>query len=270
MKRITALLIASVLFQFCSQERVSPPSLQKVQFGFTKASLPGGKMLSSLAPGTSITISIEKATGESVLSFQKIELLQFGDEFISAPVSLVAGDYRVTDFLIVNDSSQILFATPKEGSEFAGLVNNPLPVSFSVVAGQANSITMEVVDASGKTPLQLGYVSFGLSFVYPLTLTVDGIDHGSSTPISADIYVLHESDTVQHFSVVDGFGTFGFTGDPTKNYSVHAIASGYFRSIYPLNYSSIKANNASTLSMVLPPALTINGFVDNLYDTNAF
>jgi hypothetical protein len=124
----------------------------------------------------SVFITIENEDGG--ISFEKeISLLRFNHHFITESISLAAGDYKVTRFLVLNESDETLYATPTAGSALAHLVGHPLPVDFKVAGDEVKSVHMEVVSTEGHEPSDFGYAKFSFSIVDPcdeVTAMVDG------------------------------------------------------------------------------------------------
>ena len=115
-----------------------------------------------------IMVSIEDMTGNSVISDSLIPVYAFGTGFTSENVELQAGDYNLTKFLVINPSGTVIYAAPIEGSPLAYLVNNPLPLNFSIRADQITTVAPEVLLVGDQTPGQFGYASFGMQIIKPL------------------------------------------------------------------------------------------------------
>ena len=79
-----------------------------------------------------IMVSIEDKEGNSVISDSLVPVYAFGTGFTSENVELETGDYNLTKFLVINPTGTVMYASPVEGSPLAYLVNDPLPLSFSI------------------------------------------------------------------------------------------------------------------------------------------
>jgi len=133
----------------------------------------GSKSLSgsSLDDGTMsyhILISVEDTDGNSVISDSLIPVYAFGPGFTSENVEIEAGDYNLTKFLVINPAGEVIYAAPVEGSPLAYLVNDPLPVGFTIFADQVTRVAPEVLLVGDQTPGQFGYASFGMQVIKPL------------------------------------------------------------------------------------------------------
>ena len=112
-----------------------------------------------------VLISIENASGDEVYSLEKVELLNFGGDFITEPIPLKVGDYHLTDFVVVDASNNVLFATPKEGSPLEGSVSDALPVKFNIQKDQVVKLIPEVIFAGTAKPGDFGYSTFSFEIV---------------------------------------------------------------------------------------------------------
>lgn len=115
-----------------------------------------------------IMVSIEDMAGASVISDSLIPVYSFGTGFTSEDVELQAGDYSLTKFLVLNPSGKVIYAAPIEGSPLAYLVNDPLPINFSIRADQVTTVAPEVLLVGDQTPGQFGYANFGMQIIKPL------------------------------------------------------------------------------------------------------
>jgi hypothetical protein len=113
-------------------------------------------------------ISIEDIEGNNVMIDSLIPLYTFGTDFISEKVELKTGEYRLTKFMVINPSGEVVFAAPVEGSPLAYLVNRPLPITFNIFPNQVTRIVPEVLAVGDHTPDQFGYANFGMQIIYPL------------------------------------------------------------------------------------------------------
>ncbi len=113
-------------------------------------------------------ISIEDMEGNIVMSDSLIPLYTFGTDFISEKVELKTGGYKLTKFMVINPSGEVIFAAPVEGAPLAYLVNKPLPLTFNIFPDQVTRIVPEVLAVGDHTPDQFGYANFGIQIIIPL------------------------------------------------------------------------------------------------------
>ena len=115
-----------------------------------------------------IMISVEDKEGNAVFTDKLIPLYTFGTGFVSENIEIEAGELRLTKFMVINTSGEIVYASPLAGSPLAYLINHPLPLTFNINPGQVTRVLPEVLVVGDLTPDKFGYVSFGVSIVKPL------------------------------------------------------------------------------------------------------
>ena len=127
---LLGLLSLSFLLLTCQDEEEETIKAGQIQFQLDQFLDPNssGRIASALPAGSSLLISVNDDSGNPVLTFERIEILTLGTSSVSAPVRLSPGSYTLVDFLVVNESNEVLYATPKAGSTLARLVSRPLPV----------------------------------------------------------------------------------------------------------------------------------------------
>jgi hypothetical protein len=173
-KCLYGFLIPLAIFGIWSCENRNDDSAGKGKAEFSM-NLPedGSKSLSgnSLDDGTNsyhIMISVEDLEGNIILSDYLIPVYAFGTGFTSENVELQTGDYNLIKFLVINPSGEVIYAAPLEGSPLAYLVNDPLPIGFTILADQVTRVRPEVLLVGDQTPGQFGYASFGMQIIKPL------------------------------------------------------------------------------------------------------
>lgn len=115
-----------------------------------------------------LMVSIEDMEGNAVMTDSLIPLYIFGPGYVSENVELKTGQYKLTKFMVINPSGEVVFATPVEGSKLAYLVNDPLPVLFTINAERVTRVIPEVLYVGEHTPGEFGYASFGMQIIKPL------------------------------------------------------------------------------------------------------
>jgi len=124
-----------------------------------------GRVLSTLIPAAALVV-IEDLNGNAIVPQKKLPLYNFGEGYLSESIEINTGEYYLTQFFILDDNDSILYATPKEGSELAQFVDDPLPILFSVKENESTLVTPQVLEVSSTdTPESFGYVGFGFDVV---------------------------------------------------------------------------------------------------------
>lgn len=134
-----------------------------------------------LESATAIVVSIVDSTGTRIYDSKQVALYNFNGDFLSHPLSLQPGSYRLTQFLVINGSGQVLYATPAEGAPLAHLVADPLPVSFNVSKDAVTTVRPEVLSTAAREPQDFGYASFGVHVVEALDFLVAAFVYDSAT-----------------------------------------------------------------------------------------
>ncbi len=107
---------------------------------------------------TLLKMTIENTAGETVFS-DTLSLLRIGTGFQTDAIKLPSGqEYHIVEFLAF-DENTVLYAAPKEGSDKAQFVGDPLPVTFSLGTNQT-LVEVEVLQVEDTDdPSDYGYFS---------------------------------------------------------------------------------------------------------------
>jgi hypothetical protein len=154
----------AVIMIACNKDEVKPTANGSLAFGFTTHSPSGGRM-NQLVPSF-VLITIEDSKGDLVEEDKKLPLYAFGSSYVSEVIKLSAGSYNLLKFMVLDENNKVLYATPLENSSLANLVNDPLPINFSISENNQSQITPQVLQLdSTVTPEKFGYASFGFEIV---------------------------------------------------------------------------------------------------------
>jgi hypothetical protein len=115
-----------------------------------------------------LLISALDVTGNSVLSDKLVPLYTFGTGFVSEKLQIPAGEFKLTKFMIVNLTGEVVYATPMAGSPLGYLTTRPLPLKFNVYPDKVTTIEPEVISVANQAPSQFGYATFGIQIIKPL------------------------------------------------------------------------------------------------------
>ena len=262
MKSIFILLIVCCVVLSCEKEDVSPKS-GKVEFAFSELDAVSGGRIKLTA--SSLIISIAKADGESVYDRKNIALHQFGQEFLSEPIALTAGNYKLTEFIVLDANGAAIYAAPLEGSPLAYLVNDPLTVDFSVTKDQTTKVSPEVIKVEGNSSTDFGYTTFDFNVVETFTFSTGIMAYNSSAEnfeltaarleITANGDLLYDADltaVTNAIRIKDGF----------DNYTLKVTKDGYTAYQQTFSVDSLKDHVAGTpLVIVLLQASLADGLI---------
>lgn len=191
LKKLLFALPFLLLFS-CSQdsdEFQAVPELGQASFTFSKLNRENNNSLSAKSlvglndiDPYAVVFTITNSNNEVIVDNRELLLLSFGTEFITESIGLDVGDYEITSFNIVNAQNEVIYASPLQGSQFAQLVSNPLPIPFSVFSNETTTVIPEVILVlDTDSPEQFGFVSFSFNIIETENLfvsvkeVVDGI-----------------------------------------------------------------------------------------------
>ena len=143
-----------------------------------------------------IKLSLENSEGDSTIN-QILELIKFGDSYITEPIELLTGNYSLTQFHILGSDYTIYYSTPKENSNLAHLVSDALDIDFVVSKDFVSKVVPEVISTSLGNAEDFGYTSFSFQEVTVSTfllsvMTYDSLENNYSL---TDATIVVEDDT---------------------------------------------------------------------------
>jgi hypothetical protein len=157
------ILVNSILLSACSKKEdtitnnppENPPPVLSRSVQWTLDTLPGR----SSGPVTNLfaVVSVENEQQQEILSGKKLAI-SYNGKYKTEELELPAGTLKVTRFILVNEAGVAQFATPKAGSQKAGLITAALPVSFILPQPVQSAVAMQVLRIQpGDTPESYGY-----------------------------------------------------------------------------------------------------------------
>jgi alpha-tubulin suppressor-like RCC1 family protein len=161
--KIIGYILCLMFFISCENETDNQEIKSTVQFSFQNKTKERHKK-AAITDVKKMIISIEQ-NGNPVHSQLELTVQNFNGNFITLPIALTVGNYSLTEFMLLNDSNQVIYATPIEGSPTANLVNDPLPIEFTVVKDQTITVSPEVISTENLTAADFGYASFSFNLV---------------------------------------------------------------------------------------------------------
>lgn len=263
---VISFLLFLFLFQNCTEEETVNAPKEKIQFtvGLSTLESTGGKLQSvELPTGASLLISIKSNSGEQIYTLYKVELLRVGGNVVTVPLELNPGSYLLTDFMLVNEENELLFAAPRRGSPLGSLVTRPLDVNFYVARNALTNIEMEVIDVSQSAPEEFGYASFLVNAVYPMQISVFRPYNKSFQLTNAMGYIVQGGDTLQTINLGARLNLIPFKQDPDDAYKLIIYKAGYATYSIDFTYNSLIAELAGLpLKVILSPEFSILAYID--------
>lgn len=99
--------------------------------------------------------------GKNPQQYIDLKVFAFGQGFISENLELEVGQYKLTDFFVFDEKEKLIYATPKENSILAPLVNDPLDIGFEVYKDGNTQVNPEVLGVEDAAqPGDFGYANF--------------------------------------------------------------------------------------------------------------
>ena len=197
------LVLSTLFFVFgCSEDEHIKPELVQFTFTMNGSEMESGRTETlNLPTGTVLRISIEHSNGSSAFVNKEIELIKMDEHYITAPLELTPGAYRITTFMIVDANAQVIYLAPLAGSPLSSHVDNALPYSFTVSKDKVNSIAMQVLSASQRAPEAFGYVSFSFDVLHLINVSIAIPVAGRMTLTDATAYLIDGADTIADYSL---------------------------------------------------------------------
>ena len=156
---ILCLVVVAMLITSCKKEEDAIKQTGEVEFVFSALDNSGSRELEDV-PVTAVLLSIEDASGNSIYHLEEVELYKLNGQYVSKPLALEEGEYKLTEFMVVDQSKEIKFVTPIAASKKAYLVQASLPIAFGVNKDKVGKLAIEVLDIAESSPADFGYTTF--------------------------------------------------------------------------------------------------------------
>jgi hypothetical protein len=263
------LALVAVIFLGCQDDEPvkkedAKPGLVKFNVGsFTGADAASGRKADFLPSGMSLYVTVREFDGPTIYEFKKLTFLEIGGEFISEGLALPPGHYQIMDFFLANDT-RVYYACPKEDSELASWVSDPLPIAFSVTADAVDFVSVDVIESDPFGPAPFGYSKFDINFLPVRALTLAILKDSASTTVMTASHITltqhrwPEADTVLiNTHLPAKTNTVYFSGSQFGAYTLTVKVPGnvtYTRSINPAEL--LFTQEGRPLVINLQPALT--------------
>ncbi|MEI9920443.1 MAG: hypothetical protein WDO14_16860 [Bacteroidota bacterium] len=157
MKKPFITLLAVMAIVSCSQDDTPVDSTGSLSFVVSGS---GPNWGADLIP-EKLVVSVEDANSKTIFDNKVLTLTSSNNGYITETLKFDGGEYRITKFLVISGSTAA-YATPRSGAEKASLVDQPLPLDFTVVSSKSNAVTPKIVGISPQdVPKNFGYGDFG-------------------------------------------------------------------------------------------------------------
>ena len=145
---------SQVIFELSSETSIQTINGRSVQ-----------KSVNQLDEVTALIVTIEDADQNIIHNRTKIDLINMNGNFITLPIELKAGAYKLIEYFVVDASGNALFAAPKTNSEAAHVVGKPLPIEVILEKDKVTKIKPEILSTKDLKPEDFGYSSFSFEVV---------------------------------------------------------------------------------------------------------
>ncbi|SHG30122.1 leucine-rich repeat domain-containing protein [Flagellimonas flava] len=124
-------------------------------------------------------ISISDNASREIYTREKFPLNKIGDNYETDEILLTAGNYSLTEFLVIDANEMVVSVIPMQSSALSQLSGTALPFQFNVEEDKTKISSTKNIEADGYSAADFGYSAVDYSF--PLstdffTLTVDDSD----------------------------------------------------------------------------------------------
>jgi hypothetical protein len=176
-----------------------------------------------------------------------------GDQLISKPIGFTPGRYTIDDFMIVQ-GTDILFATPKRGSQLGGTVESPVDHQLIITNENAIDLRMDVINVAMKQPKDFGFKSFKIKNVKPIRVSVL-TGSGKKSYTDAEAQIVKDGVVISSHSLTAKVNSIPFEGDVDSVYTLVVTKDGYATSRQQFTYSSL---TGKPWEIVLNPAFKMH------------
>lgn len=206
---------------------------------------------------TAIVVSIEKNGGGVAYDKEKLTLSYLNGSYLSKELALPEGNYNLTEFLVTDANNQIIYATPKQGSVLAQLVNKPLPLSFNSSSNTETILAPDVIRTDTSSLEDLGYTGFSFNVVKSIKFLMTVLSNSNSptnfeTIDSCNLSVTSSSGKILNFTLKAGINPIYVTDD-TGKYILNIQRKGFKPWADTLSESQLKNYSTTPLQAILAP-----------------
>jgi uncharacterized protein (TIGR02145 family) len=268
---ITGLVLAIGSFLSCQKENNEPRATEsEVTFAINSSNLKNSSVY-NLSNADKIIITIQQSDGSPTkYTLSEIKIQQMNGLFYSQKIVLETGNYQLTEFLILDNTGNTLFAAPKIGSQEAQNVGKPLPIEFSVVKNSTTPVSVEVISTENRKPEDFGLNHFPIVEVKTFDFMIGLTDKESGGILSAKLTVSNGTyNYVQNLETT--LNNVVNVKDGLENYTLKVEKNGYTTYIqtYTANSLKLHSNIVGNLPLLveLQKETTVTDIDGNVYKT---
>lgn len=266
-----ALLIGTIIS--CQKESNEPEATEsEVAFEIKSSDLKNAATY-ELSNVDKIILTIQHKDGSPTsYSSSEINIQHMNGLYYTQKLIIQTGDYKLTEFLLLDASGNTIFAAPITGSLESQNVNQPLPIHFSVVKDVVTNISVEVLSTENKTPTDFGLVEFPIIEVRTFDFLIALLDDESGEILSGKLMVSRF--TYLYVQDLDAIlNNVATIKDGMSGYTLIVDKPGYnvYLHYFPINELKMYLNEDDNLPLVIvlkkKEGLTVADIDGNIYNT---
>jgi len=249
-------------------------STGEVQFQPQMIDLVGGNLNARLeaADAATILVTIEDDKGVVVKNKVSIKLTNFNGSYISSPLVLKDGIYKLKEFLVLDAASNVLYATPLTGSALASVVTTPLPMTFTVTKQILSTVMPQVVSALTKTAGNFGYLTFNFAVVETLDFNLAVFAFNKTTVaydlVTSDVTLKNGTTEMYKGTFPANIEAISIKDEKAGTYTLEVAKTGYKTYTGTYTYADLKAAFDDPINVILEEATVASSVTD--IDGNAY
>ena len=214
--------------------------------------------IQSLPDGSHLVMTIESQGGEPVLELSEVEFHSIGNRFVTEPLSLPSGHYRITDFMLVNENDEMLFAIPKKTGILEKNITHPLDLNFSIAPGHNPFMTdLQLLGVNKFKPDDFGYRSFK---ILRRLLMIIVTTEGSNKPTTAKAFVINGNDTITQYNLRARMNIIAVPPGVTSTHRLVISKDGYAPVTFTL--LDLLRKQYKPVRAILKPAFTMLAYIN--------
>lgn len=240
----------------CAEDAAVNTSDDPLQLNFK---LSEDQNTAALPAETSLIISMESASGESVYSLENISFSKSGSGFTTEGLDVKPGNYVLTEFMLVDAQGKIMYTIPYSDSPLKDAVTAPLGINVTVTPNSPGKVSTEVLNVAKRKPVDFGLASFRTSNSFQVIVS----EGGSGKSVAANAVILDGPDTVASMILPAKKSRISFDGKLDKTYKLvvtKEACAPYVTDFTLGEWATAYRNKA--VKILLAPAFTMTAQAD--------
>ena len=264
---LVCLISITTFWQSCQEEPIDIPN-DPVEVSFNIVATNSVDLKSTppldMENAKKVILTIQKYDGITTGYTQhELDIYKLGDAYITGKIALMFGSYKITEFFVLDDLDNIVYASPLEGSLMAQNVTDPLPVLFSISEKKSKAVEIEVLSNANLQAEDFGLVRFPIIGVGTFQFLISVSEQGMEKLLKAGLTVSSNgySYTQELDSIVDNKLTIK---DGYEEYALTITAIGY--GTYKGTFTNAELKQYTIIPLIIElEYLTVTDIDGNVY-----